>query len=35
MKLKHEMELENEYKTLPTLMNKSSILKDEHLRKVY
>ena len=26
--------MENEAKTLPTLMNKSTILKEEHLRKV-
>ena len=34
LKLKQEIEIQNEYKTLPTLMNKSTILKEEHLRKV-
>ena len=29
------MEIEKEYKTLPTLKNKSEILKEEHLRKVF
>jgi len=33
-KLKLEMEIEKEYKTLPTLKNKSEILKEEHLRKL-
>lgn len=34
LKLKTEKEIEKEYKTLPTLMNESLILKEEHLRKV-
>ena len=34
LKLKTEKEIENEYKTLPTLMNESLILKEDHLRKV-
>ena len=34
LKLKQEIQIENEYKTLPTLINKSTILKEEHLRKV-
>jgi LysM repeat protein len=34
LKLKQEIEIENEYKTLPTLMNKSTILKEDNLRKL-
>ena len=34
LKLKTEKEIEKEYKTLPTLMNESLILKEEHLRKL-
>jgi hypothetical protein len=34
MKLKKEMEIENEYKILPKLNSESTILKEEHLRKV-
>lgn len=33
-KLKQELEIEKEYKMLPTLVDQSTILKDEHLRKV-
>ncbi len=35
LKLKTEKDIENEYKTLPTLMNESLILKEDHLRKVF
>ncbi|CAF0703097.1 unnamed protein product [Brachionus calyciflorus] len=34
MKIKQEIEIEKEYKTLPTLTQQSIILKDEHLRKL-
>ena len=34
-KLKTEKDIENEYKTLPTLLNESLILKEDHLRKVF
>jgi hypothetical protein len=33
-KLKQEIEIENEYKTLPILDHETTILKEEHLRKV-
>lgn len=33
-KLKTEIEIEKEYKMLPTLMDQSIVLKDEHLRKL-
>lgn len=33
-KLRKEMEIENEYKTLPTLNTESTIMKEEHLRKL-
>ncbi len=33
-KIKTEMLIESEYKTLPNLIGKSSILKEEHLRKL-
>jgi hypothetical protein len=33
-KLRKEIEIENEYKTLPKLNSDSMILKDDHLRKV-
>ena len=35
LKLKTEKDIENEYKILPTLMNESLILKEDHLRKVF
>ena len=34
MKLKQEIEIEREYKTLPKLNEPSTILKDDHLRKL-
>ena len=34
LKIKQEIEIEKEYKMLPKLMNSTSILKEEHLRKV-
>lgn len=34
MKIKQEIEIEKEYNSLPKLMEPSTILKEEHLKKV-